>query len=424
MWSIEKLGDYRFNANLPEKDVKKFKDIYVTTKDQIPNEGGILLPFVSELAREDDNIVPRVIERYFFNLLGDTKQECIDTFDLVKASWGNIKMTSWGDELAHMFACIDVSFQAGTYIKLLVSPKSGYNGCVLLGGGFTLARGDEEWEPVTFEKLQESYNLASPHGAAFDKIWSLISFPDDFDSDAAKLDVLSTAQLAAIVRKYGYQSMAVKEIKSAARNLDFAADQYFSVSAVNIVRVLQAIHDKDMDETTFPLHRLAFLEADRTNRLLSAFGAYSFSFQVAAGRKMSLRDDKFVFKMRGTGKKMIEIETHRMFVEIVPWEKACESFKVTLTDASVKSPIGTELMSRMSTKSTVKEFNGDAGKAVLEALQFLTKGESTIGLGKGKKRALGDGKEDGADKNERKVKRKKFEVESDDEDKPMSDAEE
>lgn len=389
LWKVKKNG-YKANGNLPEPDLSKV-NYYVQNKTQLPNEGGMLLPFHAELARDDSTTVLRVVDRYFKQLLGSNDGTAVATLHDFKRQWGTLKETRYGDILSHMFAGIDICFQTGCFAKILLTPNSGYNGLALFGGRFALIRGESVYKPVSFDDLQKSYENASPHSSALKAIFDLMTWDDSDDEtrDDVIKDMHSITDVAYQLRTRGYDVLSIPELKRNAALLDFRGDESLPITHHNVIRVLNAIKSEDrMEELLLPVHHQAILEMDRTKRLMSAFGVNAPSFRIPGGRLMSLTGNKFEYTqvLSGKGQKKVVREVTTMHIYVTSWAEACKDLAETISSKSVLSPVGTELASRVSTKSMIREYSGDHGVAVLAALRKVCGDLVYEGDGSGSKR--------------------------------------
>jgi hypothetical protein len=382
------------NLPAPLNGSVNITDYYmIRTASDLPNDHGILFPFINELAKPDNTTVPYVVERYFKNLLGDTAEIAQASLVMIKAGWGVLKDTLWGNELAHLYSGIQISFETGGMMDVLATPHNIYSGYVITGGGFTLYKGEKKYSPVPFAELQSQFAKASPHASSLKTFYDLLNFSDDIDRQRQQNSARSTYDVGQDAREQGYNVMDIDKLRNAAKGFAFAGDQYLGITSFNVARVLNAISGNGEGEEKFPLHHLAILETDRMKRLMSSFGATAPSFLVPNGRSMPL-EGSFAFK-QGTGKNTVVKTTTRMFCVVVDWADACIAMSEVLAKKHVFSPIGTPLASRASSSSTLREFDGNNGASVLAALRSLA-GVTVTGSssGAGKRKIDGEEEED------------------------------
>jgi hypothetical protein len=278
-------------------------------------------------------------------------------------------------------------------MKVITTPNNIYQGFVLIGAGYRLIQHGLEFSPVRNSQFAAAFNKASPHLSSLSSLCDMINFVDDMQRQAEKDHFTKNSQVAAALRKYGYNSNNEERIKQLACNLVFPSDQSLPLTAVNVTSVLTAMHSA-VTEESFPLHHYAILEKDRRRRLLSAFGALCPSFVIPGGRPVSL-EGTFEYNVMIKGKKESRTTT-RMFAMAVPWEKACQDLDKVLIDRNVYTPIGTPLANRASSFSLIREFSGPGGAGILGALRMLAGVSliSSITAVEGKKRK-GDDNDNG-----------------------------
>jgi hypothetical protein len=342
----------------------------ITSEADLPNDHHMFFPFLPALARDDSEMVPGVISQYFFYLLGPNKMECIEMFEAIKVGWGNLKVTPWGDELAHMYSAIRLAFESGAYIRVLVNGPD-YGGFVLVGAGYEVRRWETTILPAPFTEAQEHYRQASPHHGSVLRILSYLQFSDDLALQAAIPGITSARSLSKLVLEIGYNRNNEERILKEVKGLSFVADRFLPITAVNISRVLRSMAGIGEKEEEYPLHPQAILERTSEGRLLSAFGAYAPSFKVPGGRPIDLKGS-FSYARNEKGKKVDTIST-RIYAVVVPWKKAKEDLFSLIDDHTVLSPVGTPLANRASSKSMIREFSGDSGGMVLDGLRQVCK---------------------------------------------------
>jgi hypothetical protein len=372
--------------NLQERDLSKVKYTVVEAND-IPGDNTLLFPFVSALAREDDDMVLSTINRYMFGLLGESEEVALGVYTVMKEGWGVLKNTMWGDELAHLYSCIKLCFMTGAMGRVIVTPNNIYQGFILIGTGYSLIQHDVTYTPVTKADFSKAFKSSSPHTSSFLELLDLVNFPDDMARVAAKASYNKTYQIALAFRQFGYNSNDEERIRRLARNLVFPLDNPIPITSINVTNVLTAMSSESISEENFPLHYQAILEKDRRNRLLSAFGSTGPSFLIPGGRSVTL-DGNFEYTMTVKGKKETKTTT-RMFAIIVPWAKACEDLATLLVNHTVLTPIGTPLAGRASSFSMIREYSGPGGASVLGSLRSICgvsmTGASTSAAGKRKR---------------------------------------
>jgi hypothetical protein len=94
-------------------------------------------------------------------------------------------------------------------------------------------------------------------------------------------------------------------------------------------------------------------------------------------------------KLKKGGSK--EVPVVSMFCVLKAWEKACEDFDLVVQSKDILSPAGTTLAGRASSRSLIRSFEGDQGRAVLSSLRKVCGVTVTEEVKTGKRKATDDG---------------------------------
>jgi hypothetical protein len=377
--------------NLAQRDLSLVSYTF-SQPQQIPDQGIIIFPFHKDLAKDDRDTVLTTIQRYFRGLLGSNAKESETCFQRIKESWGNLSITPWGDELAHLYSGIRASLETGTKLNIFTTPQNLYQGFILIGYGYECVQWGEKYTPMTNAQFAIAFPQASPHISSFLSLLDIINFPDDMQREGAKETITSTSLLSSAFRTFGYDANKETRIVELAKHLSFPADFALPCTAKNVSDVLMAMTGNYSG--SFPVHPSALLERDLKKRLLSAFGAAAPSFLVPGGRNMTL-EGAFEYQTTiGQGKQKKVVKTTRIFVHIVPLTQAFKDLDQVIASKNIQSPIGTPIANRASSMSLLREFNQAGGTSVLAALKSLC-GVSLEGTASGSgKRARSEEAED------------------------------
>jgi hypothetical protein len=340
---------------------------YYHSSASLPNNDGLIFPYVSELSKEDDGTVPEVIERYFFHALDNDAQGCALVFESIKSGWGNIKRTSQGHILAHLYSGIKLAIDTGAEIKILFGTE--YSGFSLHGKGFGIVFNGSLIEPVPYGELQPHFDDTFPGHGALVKILDLLNMTPEEKATAKATPPTTIHVLRAIILRHGYNVNNEQAIKAAAVHLKFVAQPYLAMNSFNITKILDAMSQPASQDHQYPMNPLYILSPNRDHRLLSAFGDHGFTFRIPSGRAIDLDSTEFSYKEKsGKAKGAIHIVT-KMHYQIVPIGKALTDFDVTRTMKNVFSPVGTPLSRKASSKSVFRELTGNSATEVLGALR-------------------------------------------------------
>jgi hypothetical protein len=356
----------------------------------IPNDEGLLFPYCEDLVKDDHQTIPEMLSRQLFRLLAEDETNAHATLQALVAGWDMLKITSWGKELSHMFTGLRLAFETGAAYRATVSSEGYYSGFILSGGYFSVSRGGTVFSAQAFASLQTAWDAASPHASSLVAIYDDITFPDDMARNSARVDATCMYDVGLALRTHGYNSVNLVRIKSHLSNLAFARDRYLQLNAGNLTTVLNCISSGKGEEDV-PLHHVAVFSTNRTHRLLSAFGPVAPSFRVEGGRLMPLTGD-FTISQKTKQGQVKKAQVVSMFTVLKGWEKACEDFDLVVSSKDILSPAGTTLAGRASSRSLIRSFDGDQGKAVLASLRKVCGVMMTEGSGSLKRKAEDDGR--------------------------------
>lgn len=354
------------------------------------NMTGLSLPYVEQLAKPDYGIVPRVIERYFLGTLGLNAELAKAEFDEIKASWGNICKTSWGDQLAHMYRSIELALEAQGSIRVVETSLHTYKGTIIYGGMYEFHTRDKIYKAVPHAELIVELAASNPHVSSLTFIYDSIAYPDA----TTRLNMTNAARSIRDVNRElttrGFLQAREEEIIRKAHLLSFPGQSdYFAVTAYNIEKVFQAMGNATISEADFPLHPDAVTSTKRDERLLSAFGSEVPSFRVPGGKKMSLSGN-FAVKMREANGKMELKDVHAIGAILVPLAKGYQDYIAMKNDQEILNPFGSRLANQASSSSIVKKWEKDTCTTVVAALRSAVGASANVPANENKKRKADD----------------------------------
>jgi hypothetical protein len=359
-------------------------DYLIRAPAQIPSEStGLLFPFVPELANPDYSTPLRVIDRFLKYCLGDSAEEVREAFDRLRSSWGVLALTSYGSQLAHMYWCLGLALESGGTVRVISSSSDSYNGCMVLGK-FSITVRDVTYNCASRETLVADFGKASPHDTALSSIFGKIFFKDDDERTDKKDECTSIHDIRKILEIKGTSEVGREEIRRLSYFLSFDENNSpLSFTAHNVSRILEAIDNAELDETSFPLYPPALLFTDRKARLWSAFGAMAPSFRVPGGKKMSL-EDTFQVTERSKGGEKTTRSVKKIGFVLKPLKESLDDLNALITDKTIFNPHGASIMSRASSGALVKTFEGDQCDKVVVGLRKIAKVTISEASGSGK----------------------------------------
>jgi hypothetical protein len=319
------------------------------------------------LANDDFEIAREFFEsRGMLNLLGEDRESCEATLDMILKGWVGLKITDAGKMLSHIMRGIRLAFSCGAGLKVSLTSSGEYGGFILYGGSFRVIVSGKEYTPQPFATVQAAYEHANPHDGALKELYEMIQFPTDIERVSQKTKATSMFNVGEDLRKYSFSDDNREKIVNCAKLLSFPRDKYLPVNSPSIVKVFGAIAGTSGD-SEIPLHYSALLEKSRTRRLLSGFGAMGPSFRVEGGRVMDLTGNFAINVKTKTGK--MEVSIVKMFCQVVPLEKCWSDFEEMVAKKNVMTPAGTQMASRVSSRSTIREFEGPQGAEILASIR-------------------------------------------------------
>jgi len=237
--------------------------------DSIVNKG-LIFSFMPQLAEPCPNLVGDILGRHFLTLLGGSFEDQSNNLDELRAGLGNMRLTEVGDELSHLYKCIDVAINAHCGLVPIFSGNY-YEGCVLMGGTGAdfLIRG----EHVVFEEvsvLKQQFLTASSHSLALSNIASLLPV----NVRGAILACTDMVTLRAVCVDLEVSGDNRDQILSWAANLRFS-QTVWPISPAMLKRSLALLSNINRLDATVPISRLCLFSKDPVLIALSVFGEKS-----------------------------------------------------------------------------------------------------------------------------------------------------
>jgi len=256
---------------------------------------GIWCPFILPLASPDKRTVPRVMQDYFLRFFGPTLQACFSVMENIRSAWGIVETTDAGHVLAHLCKCVDIGLLAQARIYPIIHDTV-YEGCVLIGSGFTISHSMTLFRPQPYDTLLLTMQQTNPRHHIIHEI-SKIAGEDisQFKSMRALRGKLMTCVLTED-GKFQIEKLAAKLAPPI---------PYWAVGASLILSAIALIQDTANISDDVPMHPSALFTTDRVMSVLSAFGFNAFSFMIptaprfklAGGGLPKVKDFSLVFRI-------------------------------------------------------------------------------------------------------------------------------
>lgn len=322
----------------------------------VPNNSGMVFPFVLELAKFDFSTVIGTIRTYFYFCLGPDGASCAQRLDSLREKWPIIAKTNVGHMLAHLAKGIEFALESQTVIYPMFEDGV-YQGFVLSGAQFAVWHHRQLCAPLSFEGLQADLSAARMHGSVLKAILELAGTMDDDEVPRSMrmlrdrlLTVAMTEETKDAIKKMAYQ-------------LSFP-QRYYMVNGTTLSDVLDMLVP-DFDPladigTGVPMHPSALFTNDRIMLALSAFGYNAPSFNIPYSPKCPLSKVE---------------RPKKLVVRMVPLHTAVTDFKMMLETKSICNDPKT-----LSGKFNDKEISKDYASVVWGTLRKVSGAinESTV----------------------------------------------
>jgi hypothetical protein len=231
---------------------------------------GKILKFEPKLAIPDVSIISDTIARHFRTSLGTSHEEQFDSLDKLRGGLSALRLTEVGDELAHLYKCIEVAIQGRCGLVPFFS-GSFYEGCVLSGGygtSFSVNGHLSGFEGKT--DLRAEFLVASSHSQALSSISNKVPF-------AIRADVLKCISMVQLRRLCLNLSMTPDDrddIIQKAASLRFS-QSHWVISPIMLKRCFTLISNLSELKDDYPISRLCLFSKDPVLIALSCFGEKS-----------------------------------------------------------------------------------------------------------------------------------------------------
>jgi hypothetical protein len=231
---------------------------------------GKILKFEPKLATPDISIISDTIARHFRTSLGTSHEEQFDNLDKLRGGLSALRLTEVGDELAHLYKCVEVSIQGRCGLVPFFS-GSHYEGCVLLGGygtSFAVNGHMSGFESKT--DLRAEFLVASSHSQALSSIANKVPF-------AIRAEVIKCTSMVQLRRLFLNLSMTPDDrddIIQKAASLRFS-QSHWVISPAMLRRCFSLIANLTLLQDDYPISRLCLFSKDPVFIALSCFGEKS-----------------------------------------------------------------------------------------------------------------------------------------------------
>jgi hypothetical protein len=254
----------------------------------IPNTDGIVFPFLTVLAKDDKDMVPRIIEQYFLKSIGNTVEAISDRFAKFNVAWKkDIYRTEVGHMLAHLALGIKVAIPSQARVYPIIEDNA-YIGFYLSGAHFALGLRGRIIYPMSFSDNSCDIEALSTQEKTLKTI-ALKMWDEDKAVEIRKVvSVKSVMELSAQMDRKILQISVIEEIRRLAAGLRFPQVP-LKLTIENVALVIQAIIDRKVPGPKDYVHNSSLAIKDITRLQLSRFGSLAPSPIIPGGTKVSVR---------------------------------------------------------------------------------------------------------------------------------------
>lgn len=350
---------------------------------------GLIMKFHPRLALPDPNIIGDIIGRRFLSGLGETREEQFENLELLKTGLAGLRLTRLGDEMAHLYKCIDIAIDCNAGC-VPVFTKSTYEGSVICGGpGATILLNGVSYPFLPSGTLADEFLSISDHVAAITHIAS--NFPAGKEREGV-IATTSMVGLRILCLELKVEQEIKDEIIRRASSLDYGANDWV-ISPTNLKSCFSLISSLSKLREEHPVGRLALFSRDPVLVALSCFGEKTApSWDIPNGTTCSLKKHNppsppaSVTRERSQRKGDISDASWVMIIRQTDLFSSVEEFKrmaSTLTYRSTASALARRVGHRVFSKERMAEFWLPMREAlrVVNPLADFETGEGTLKRG-------------------------------------------
>jgi len=332
------------------------------------NKPGLLMKFNPQLAVPDVNLIGDVIGKYFLKALGPDIYSQVENLSSIKNGLGSLRLTRVGDELSHLYKCIDIAIDCNAGLVPIMD-GSRYEGSLISGGpGATLIHNGTTYPFQSPTSLKNDFLNFSEHAINLTAIARLL-----VSEKLSKMVIASTSMYdlrEACINAVLSQTDRDEIIRRAA-HLDYGKDSLV-ISPANIKRCMFLISNISDLMDSDPIGRLSLFSTDPVTIALSCFGEKSCpSWDIPNGTVCSLKKSVPpsvpVIQNRRGNRGEISDAAWVMVVRQTDLISACEEFREmasTLSYRSTSSILAKKVGHRVFSRERMGEFWGELRNAL------------------------------------------------------------
>jgi len=303
---VDDQPEYEFNFGLlgvgatPEERIPRATPKYdgrplMGLVADVPNSSGFCFPYFDGLLEDDFSYIPGIMDRFFRECLGGTKDEIITGFAKFRASHGILARTEAGRRLQHLFVGIKLAVEGQARLFPIVHGVK-YHGFALLGARFTLAAYGKAFRPLSASDLRAELTDISLHDRALENLMNELNLCKRDQSFAKGEKVLKTSReitSARVLQREVLKRIIPEEKKDVITRLaaDLAfPERFWTINVENVLKAMTLIVDDALPEMEVPMYLGGGVIVSDSVELavLSAFGPIAFSLKSINGKKWQI----------------------------------------------------------------------------------------------------------------------------------------
>jgi len=246
---------------------------------------GIICKFHPQLALPDANLIGDVLGRRFLAGLGEDLEEQTENLDLLKSGLSSLRLTRLGDELTHLYRCLDLAIECNAGCVPIFT-RNVYEGCLISGGpGATLIHNGAKFPFLSISSLKQDMLNVSTHATALGHIAAVLpeTMVEAIKECRSMVDLRKLCLAAQVTQQE--RELVIRH----AANLEYSTDDLV-INPANLKRCFTILSNLSLLTPNDPIGRMALFETDPVVVALSMFGEKTApSWDIPNGTPCSLK---------------------------------------------------------------------------------------------------------------------------------------
>jgi hypothetical protein len=301
----------------------------------------LFLRYVPELSDEDPNGVVNFFAKYLRRSLGSNTEEIFERLDDYRSAWGILKSTDAGHVLSHLVKCLEMSFDAHCGCVPVFS-EGYYEGCAMIGNGFSLNFRNELFLPLSPEDFETDMKALETNTRLIDKIHTILT-NGDVNVKSVK-DLLKPGKLRDYVLEGSFSDEERVGLITLIRKVRFPYKKW-SISLGSIIRFCTLLKDSVNNlGDDVPVGPEAMFSTDPVEVLMSCFKSGACpSFRHPSGVPIDLTlrkppgPPKETVSKKGKGAQQVNNGGWVLSIRRVDFVEAVSDFRTLIREKEARS---------------------------------------------------------------------------------------